>query len=86
MGQHFHPHDVVIRNSQFPNYLFHLRGHDCVVSTEIILSVCLVRNHGDWSVAPPNQRMNSEATLALRAKTGCAGYAGTLGVKGEWHG
>ncbi len=26
----------------------------------------------------PNQRMNSDATLALCAKTGCAGYAGTL--------
>lgn len=26
-----------------------------------------------------NQRMNSDATLALRAKAGCAGYAYTLG-------
>jgi len=29
----------------------------------------------------PNQRMNSDATLALRAKTGCAGYAGTYRAK-----
>ncbi len=27
-----------------------------------------------------NQRMNADATLALRAKTGCAGYADTLGL------
>ncbi len=30
----------------------------------------------------PNQRMNSDAAQALRAKAGCAGYAGTLYAQG----